>query len=130
MATRSLYPPRSSRRHLPPSASDAELSLDDGRQGGAVRPRQDSGPPGERGVQVRDLTVADDLGTVAVDAVSLDVKAGEILGIAGVQGNGQNEFVRGVVGAAPRPLRDFSVPAGTSLSSPSGRPARRRRLHP
>ena len=39
-------------------------------------------------LQVRDLIVADNRGLVAVNQVSFDVKGGEILGIAGVQGNG------------------------------------------
>ncbi len=48
--------------------------------------------PGEPVVHVADLVVRDDRGLVAVNRVSFDVRAGEVLGIAGVQGNGQTEL--------------------------------------
>ncbi len=40
----------------------------------------------------------DERGQVALDGVSFDIKAGEILGVAGVQGNGQTEFVGALTG--------------------------------
>ena len=43
----------------------------------------------------------DDRGQVAVDGVSLEVLAGEVLGIAGVQGNGQTELVEAINGLRP-----------------------------
>jgi ABC-type uncharacterized transport system ATPase subunit len=54
--------------------------------------------PGEPVLQVQDLTVLDDRNHVAVDAVSFEVRAGEVLGVAGVQGNGQTELVEAVTG--------------------------------
>lgn len=54
--------------------------------------------PGEPVLQVENLTVLDDLYNVAVDEVSFDVRAGEILGVAGVQGNGQTELVKALTG--------------------------------
>jgi len=54
--------------------------------------------PGEVVLQVRNLKVLDTRNLIAVDDVSFDVRAGEILGIAGVQGNGQTELVRAVTG--------------------------------
>ncbi|MFC6154393.1 ABC transporter ATP-binding protein [Nocardioides yefusunii] len=47
---------------------------------------------------VTDLTVADDDGLVHVDDISFTVNGGEILGVAGVQGNGQTELVEAIVG--------------------------------
>ncbi|MCR9137109.1 MAG: ABC transporter ATP-binding protein [Alphaproteobacteria bacterium] len=47
---------------------------------------------------VKDLTVRDSRGVVMVDNVSLDVRAGEIVGIAGVAGNGQSELLEAITG--------------------------------
>ncbi len=52
---------------------------------------------------VRDLVVEDDAGLPVVDGVSLAVAPGEILGIAGVSGNGQRQLVEALIGQrAPR----------------------------
>jgi simple sugar transport system ATP-binding protein len=51
---------------------------------------------------VTDLTVSDDDGLVRVDAVSLQVRSGEILGVAAVAGNGQHELVEAICGLRPR----------------------------
>jgi len=47
---------------------------------------------------VKNLTVKDDLGITRVKNVSLDIHAGEILGLAGVTGNGQTEFLEALSG--------------------------------
>lgn len=52
-------------------------------------------------LKVRDLTVIDERRQVAVDNVSFDVLGGEVLGIAGVQGNGQTELVKALTGLQP-----------------------------
>jgi simple sugar transport system ATP-binding protein len=57
--------------------------------------------PGEEVLRVEDLRVRDDRGALAVDGVSFSVRAGEILGIAGVQGNGQTELIEALVGLRP-----------------------------
>ena len=54
--------------------------------------------PGAVVLEVRDLVVEDDRGQVIVDHLDLDVYAGEVLGIAGVQGNGQTELVEAING--------------------------------
>ncbi len=56
---------------------------------------------GEPVLRVEHLSVQDDRGQVAVDDVSLDVCAGEVVGIAGVQGNGQTELVEALTGLRP-----------------------------
>jgi simple sugar transport system ATP-binding protein len=62
--------------------------------------RVDKGParPGKPVLEVRDLRVTGSRGTPAVRGVSLTVHAGEILGVAGVEGNGQSELVEAIVG--------------------------------
>lgn len=54
--------------------------------------------PGEPVLTVEGLTVLDDRSHLAVDGVDLQVRSGEIVGIAGVQGNGQTELVEAITG--------------------------------
>jgi simple sugar transport system ATP-binding protein len=54
--------------------------------------------PGEVVLRLQNLEVLDDRNSLVVDNVSLEVCAGEVLGIAGVQGNGQTELVEAVTG--------------------------------
>lgn len=54
--------------------------------------------PGDVLFSVRNLTVKDSRGVTMVDDVSFDVRAGEIVGIAGVAGNGQSELLEAIAG--------------------------------
>jgi simple sugar transport system ATP-binding protein len=54
--------------------------------------------PGKVVLQVQDLSVADDRENLRVDGVSFDVHGAEIVGVAGVQGNGQTELVEALTG--------------------------------
>ncbi len=54
--------------------------------------------PGEVVLEVRDLRAEDDRGVPALRGVNLSVRAGEIVGIAGVEGNGQTELVEVLTG--------------------------------
>jgi general nucleoside transport system ATP-binding protein len=63
--------------------------------------------PSEPILEIKDLLVLDDRGHLAVDDVSLEVRAGEIVCIAGVQGNGQTELVEALTGL--RPLAGGSI---------------------
>jgi ABC-type uncharacterized transport system ATPase subunit len=54
--------------------------------------------PGDPLLTVEDLRVRDERGLEAVRGVSLEVRAGEIVGIAGVDGNGQTELVEALTG--------------------------------
>lgn len=61
----------------------------------------------ETAVEVRDLQALDNRGLPAVRGVSLTVRRGEILGIAGIEGNGQSELIEAITGM--RPLRGGAV---------------------
>jgi len=54
--------------------------------------------PTELTLRVKNLKVLDDRNTLAVNGVSFDILAGEILGVAGVQGNGQTQLVEALTG--------------------------------
>ncbi|MFC1858818.1 ABC transporter ATP-binding protein [Thermodesulfobacteriota bacterium] len=54
--------------------------------------------PGEVVLQVQNLMVEDDQGKAAVREVSFCIRSGEILGLAGVHGNGQAELIMGLTG--------------------------------
>jgi general nucleoside transport system ATP-binding protein len=74
--------------------------------GRSVQLRVDKSParPGEPVLEIDDLFVRDDRGHVAVAGASLEVHAGEIVCLAGVQGNGQTELVEAITGLRP-PIR-------------------------
>ena len=57
--------------------------------------------PGEPVLSLQDLVVHDDRDLVALKGVSFDVRAGEIMGVAGVQGNGQTELVEAITSLRP-----------------------------
>ncbi|MEM7029451.1 MAG: ABC transporter ATP-binding protein [Chloroflexota bacterium] len=54
--------------------------------------------PGDTVFKATDITVADASGLPAVQHLSFEVRAGEILGVAGVSGNGQTELVEAISG--------------------------------
>jgi len=58
--------------------------------------------PGEKVLEVRNLTHRDSAGVVRLRDVSFDVRAGEIVGIAGVAGNGQSELLEVIAGIRPK----------------------------
>lgn len=85
-----------------PTATNAELaSLMVGR---AVELTVQKEAPrlGEGGLEVRNLRVLTSTGAIVVDDVDFTVRPGEVLAIAGVQGNGQTELVEAIVGLAAR----------------------------
>jgi simple sugar transport system ATP-binding protein len=74
-------------------------------------------------LSVRGLSVAGDSGRDAVSDVSFDIHAGEVFGIAGVEGNGQSELVEALMGI--RPVRTGSITlSGRDLTTESTRARR------
>ncbi len=55
-------------------------------------------PVGDVALRVEDLHVRDDRGVMRVKGVTFEVRYGEIVGIAGVQGNGQKELLEAIAG--------------------------------
>ncbi len=70
---------------------------------------------GEERLQVQDLVVANSAGTVMVDHVGFSVRGGEILCLAGVQGNGQTELAEAILGTTPVTSGEILVD-GTKVS--------------
>jgi simple sugar transport system ATP-binding protein len=83
-----------------PRAGATQEGLASMMVGREVLLRVDKTPPqsGERLLEVRDLNVNDERGLPAVRDVSFVVRAGEIVGIAGVEGNGQSELIEAITG--------------------------------
>jgi general nucleoside transport system ATP-binding protein len=65
--------------------------------------------PGSPALTVRDLSVKDDRGLLAIKGVDFEVREGEILGIAGVEGNGQRELVEAICGMRDRATGEVLV---------------------
>ena len=83
-----------------PAAGATEESLARLMVGREVLLRVEKGPstPGEPLLELHDLHVFDDRGIEKVRGISLDVRGGEIVGIAGVDGNGQTELIDAIAG--------------------------------
>ncbi|MEM7271782.1 MAG: ABC transporter ATP-binding protein [Actinomycetota bacterium] len=84
-----------------------------------------SAEPGEPILEIENLTVLDDRAHAAVNDVSLTVRRGEVLGIAGVQGNGQSELVEAITGLRD-PLAGRISIAGDDTTGDSPRSIHRR----
>jgi ABC-type uncharacterized transport system ATPase subunit len=85
-------------RTTPSETSEAELaSMMVGREVELVVSKQPA-KPGPPVLELGDLTVRDERGLTVVDRVSLTVRSGEIVAVAGVQGNGQTELAEAVTG--------------------------------
>ncbi|NQX27090.1 ABC transporter ATP-binding protein [Microbacteriaceae bacterium VKM Ac-2854] len=85
-----------------PTASNAELaSLMVGRAV-ELTVHKDAAEPGSDALVVQNLTVVDAVGQAVVKDVSFTLRRGEILAIAGVQGNGQTELTEAIMGLQQR----------------------------
>jgi ABC-type uncharacterized transport system ATPase subunit len=87
-----------------------------------LRVEKKSTQPGEPLLRVQDLFVRDDRGLEAVRGVSFDVRSSEIVGIAGVDGNGQTELIDALTGLR-HPAEGHILVGGSDLSRATARQA-------
>jgi len=85
-----------------------------------LRLEKKAGQPGDPLLEVRHLHVEDDRHLPAVRDVSFEVRGGEIVGIAGVEGNGQTELVEAITGLR-HPKSGEVVVAGRTISHGTAR---------
>jgi general nucleoside transport system ATP-binding protein len=107
-----------------PRAGATEESLARAMVGREVLLRVEKKPAevGDVLLQVRDLHVRDDRGIEKVRGMSFDVRAGEIVGIAGVDGNGQTELIDAMTGLQKIESGTVTI-AGRELSQASAKDA-------
>ena len=80
-----------------PSATQEELaSMMVGREVDLI-PEKQKFNPGKTLLEIKELTIFDSIGKKIINNLSLEIKEGEILAIAGVQGNGQSELARALM---------------------------------
>ena len=85
-----------------PTATNAELATLMVGRAVELTVQKEAPKLGEGGLEVRGLRVLTPTGAIVVDGVDFAVRPGEVLAIAGVQGNGQTELVEALVGLAAR----------------------------
>jgi simple sugar transport system ATP-binding protein len=81
-----------------PDTSEADLAALMVGRSVSLTVAKDAIEVGGASLELRDVVVRDDRGLVAVDHVSLSVREGEIVALAGVQGNGQTELAEAIAG--------------------------------
>jgi simple sugar transport system ATP-binding protein len=75
--------------------------------------------PGPVRLSVRDARVVDGQGVERLRGVSLDLRAGEIVGVAGVSGNGQSELLEAIAGIRPLTSGTVSLGGGACPADPA-----------
>jgi len=103
-----------------PRAGATQESLARAMVGREVLLRVDKAPaaPGDTALSVRDLHAFDDRGLEVVRGVSFDVHGGEIVGLAGVDGNGQSELIDALAGLRKPSAGEISL-AGKDVTGAS-----------
>ncbi len=94
-------------------------SLMVGREVEFTTVKQDAKPSGEV-LKIQDLVVKDSRGVEAIRSLNLSVRAGEIVGIAGVDGNGQSELIEAITGLKKTESGTISI-NGTEIQKKSPR---------
>ncbi|MGC3021866.1 MULTISPECIES: ABC transporter ATP-binding protein [unclassified Brevibacterium] len=101
-----------------PDSTETELASQMVGRAVSLTTEKDDADPGDATFQVRNLTVVDKAENVVVDDVSFDVRRGEILAVAGVQGNGQTELAETIIGLTEPRLGTITLD-GKSLGGAS-----------
>ncbi|RZL38051.1 MAG: ABC transporter ATP-binding protein [Rubrivivax sp.] len=116
----------------PDSLAAAMVGDSDAVASSVTRPKwvRDARAPGEVKMAIEGLEVMGDRGEPAVRALSLSVKRGEIVGIAGVSGNGQRELMQALVGQRARVAGRVTVDGETFLAKRGENRARKVRSLP
>ena len=107
------------------TAKTSPPELADAMVGRKVILKIDKGPahPGAVALEARHLKVRDDRGVLRVDDVSFTLREGEIVGIAGVAGNGQSELLEALAGIRPLASGEILIDGATpppSRRNPKG----------
>ncbi|HEU4370349.1 MAG TPA: ABC transporter ATP-binding protein [Methylomirabilota bacterium] len=113
-----------------PTADTTPEQLAELMVGRTVSLRVDKAPgrPGEPVLEVIDLVVEDGLGIERVKGVSLTLRRGEIVGVAGVAGNGQSELLEALAGIRPMTSGRIRWKARDLGTAPACSPRHLRRL--
>jgi len=113
-----------------PTAETTPEQLAELMVGRKVSLRVDKTParPGEPVLEVTDLVVEDGLGVERVKGVSFTVRRGEIVGVAGVAGNGQSELLEALAGIRPVKSGQIRLKANSLVDAEARSPRRLRRL--
>ena len=113
-----------------PTAATTPEQLAELMVGRKVSLRVDKTParPGEPVLEVTDLVVEDGLGVERVKGVSFTVRRGEIVGVAGVAGNGQSELLEALAGIRPVKSGQIRLKANSLVDAEARSPRRLRRL--
>lgn len=90
-----------------------------------VPTQESSDEPGEPMLHLQDVTLRPKNGRALLDGIGLEVFAGEIVGIAGVEGNGQNELIEVVTGLQKRDSGTITL-NGESIANRSPAEIRRK----
>ena len=94
----------------------------------ALEPEREPGEPGAVALRVENVTWRDGAGTVRLDGVSFELRASEVLGVAGVSGNGQSVLLDVLAGITPMQEGRLTLAGRTIEGGGHADSARMRRL--
>lgn len=81
-----------------PTSTETELASQMVGRAVSLTTEKEPAQPKDEVLKIRDLSVVDSVGTLSLNHIDLSVRGGEVLGIAGVQGNGQTELSECLLG--------------------------------